>query len=88
MLHQLQNLCTPLRDIEGSTSTPPLILKVPQMEASGWRHTPTALPPEMNPGTHWVRGWVSSRAGVEVLEKKKNLLVLRGLEPGTVQPVP
>jgi hypothetical protein len=34
---------------------------------------------ERAPGTHWMRGWVDLRAGLDDLEKRK-LLILPGLE--------
>jgi hypothetical protein len=44
------------------------------MEVSGQLHAP-----ERAPGTHWIEGWVDSRAGMDDLEKKK-FLTLLGLE--------
>ena len=35
------------------------------MEVGGQRHAPAALPPGKTPGTHWIRGWVGPRAGVD-----------------------
>jgi hypothetical protein len=34
---------------------------------------------ERTPGTHWIGGWVDSRAGLDDMEKRK-LLTLPGLE--------
>jgi hypothetical protein len=39
------------------------------MEMNGHVYTPAALPPEKNPGTYWIGGWVGPRASVEHLEK-------------------
>jgi len=39
------------------------------------------------PGTHGIGGWVGPRNGLDGLEKRRNLLLLPGFEPGTVQPV-
>jgi hypothetical protein len=36
-------------------------------------------PGERGPGTHWIAGWVGSRAGLDDMEKKK-FLTLPGLE--------
>jgi hypothetical protein len=36
-------------------------------------------PEERAPGTHWIRGWVDLRAGLDNLEKRK-FLTLPGLE--------
>jgi hypothetical protein len=36
-------------------------------------------PRKRNPGTHWIRGWVDPRAGLDDLEKRK-LLTLPGLK--------
>jgi hypothetical protein len=39
---------------------------------TGQLHTPAALPPrEETPGTHWIGGWVGTRAGLDDEEKKK-----------------
>jgi hypothetical protein len=37
------------------------------------------IPRERAPGTHWIGGWVDTRAGLENLEKRK-FLTLPGLE--------
>jgi len=38
------------------------------MEVSGQLHAQVALHPrERDPGTHWIGGWVSSRAGLDAL---------------------
>jgi hypothetical protein len=42
----------------------PLILKL------GARRGRSLYPPEMNPGTHCTGGWVGSRGGLDVLQKK------------------
>jgi hypothetical protein len=42
------------------------------MEVSGQLHTPAALPPrERAPGTHWIGGWVSPRAVLDAVVKRK-----------------
>jgi hypothetical protein len=46
---------------------------------SGQLHVPAALPPEKEPGTHWIGGWVGPRASLGNVKKKK-LLTLPGLE--------
>jgi hypothetical protein len=35
----------------------------------GELHTSVALPPEKNPGTHSIGGWVVPRASMDVLDK-------------------
>jgi len=50
---------------------------------SGHLHPQTAVLPQKNPGTHWIGGWVTSRAGLGVLEKI--LLSLPGLKPRFLQ---
>jgi hypothetical protein len=37
-------------------------------------------PREIAPGTHWIEGWVGSRAALYVMEKSK-ILTLLGFEP-------
>jgi hypothetical protein len=40
-----------------------------QIEVSGQLHTPVALPPgERTPGTHWIRGRVGSKSGLDAKE--------------------
>jgi hypothetical protein len=47
------------------------------MEVTGQFHTPSALlPGERAPDTHWIRGWVGPRAGLDDVEKRKFLLLL------------
>jgi hypothetical protein len=42
------------------------------MEVSGQLHAPAALPPrERNPGTHWIGGWVGTRAVLDAVVKRK-----------------
>jgi hypothetical protein len=54
-----------------------------QAELSGQHHVPTALPPEgRDTLTHWGGGWVGSRPSLGVLEKRKNVLLVPGVEPG------
>jgi hypothetical protein len=55
---------------------------------SGQRHAPTALSPgERALDTHWIGGWVRLRAGLDVVEKRKNLAPAGNRTPA-VQPVP
>jgi hypothetical protein len=37
---------------------------------------------ERTPGTHWIGGWVGPRAGLEAVEKRKNLSPCRESNPG------
>jgi hypothetical protein len=46
------------------------------LEVSGQLHDPAALPPAKSSDTHWIGGWVSSRAGLDDVEKKKFLTPL------------
>jgi hypothetical protein len=46
------------------------------MEVSGLLHAPAALPPrESDAGTHWIGGWVGSRAVLDAVVKRKNYIV-------------
>jgi len=38
-----------------------------QIEVSGQLHAPATLPKRTSPSTHWIGGWVSHNAGLEVL---------------------
>jgi len=42
------------------------------MELSGQLHVPAALPLGEIPGYHWIGGWVGLRAGLDVVDKRKN----------------
>jgi hypothetical protein len=59
------------------------------MEVSGQLHAPAALPPERDPGTHWIGGWVGPRAVLDAVVKKKIPGPRRESNPTTllVQPV-
>jgi hypothetical protein len=46
------------------------------MEVNGQLHATAALPPRKSPGTHWIGGWVSPRAGLDTVEKRKILPML------------
>jgi hypothetical protein len=51
------------------------------MEVSGQLHAPVALPPrERVPGANWIGGWVSPRAGLDVVEDRE-ILPLSAIEP-------
>jgi hypothetical protein len=55
---------------------------------SGQLHAPAALPPGKEPpGTHWIRGWVDPRAGLDDVEKRKFLTLPGPLDLSAVQPV-
>jgi hypothetical protein len=56
------------------------------MEVSGQLHAPAALSSEMEPGIHFIWGWVDPRACLDVVEKEK-FLALTGFELLMVQPV-
>jgi hypothetical protein len=57
------------------------------MEVSGQLHTPAALPSRGRaPDTHWIGGWVGTRASLDTVTRKIPSL-LAGLEPPIIQPV-
>jgi len=41
------------------------------LEVSGQFHALATLPPEKSPSNHWLGGWVGSRAGLDVLGRRK-----------------
>jgi hypothetical protein len=44
------------------------------MEVSGKLYDPSILHPgEKPPGTHWIRGWVDFRAGLDAVAKRKKI---------------
>jgi hypothetical protein len=50
---------------------------------SGRRHAPAALYSwERTPGTHWIGGWVSLRAGLDTQARVKILCLCWGSNPG------
>jgi hypothetical protein len=51
------------------------------MEVSGQLHTSAALPPGNSPGAHWTGGWVDPRASLDIMKKRK-VLLLWDLKPG------
>jgi hypothetical protein len=52
------------------------------MEVSGQFHAPAALPSgKQDPGTHWTRGCVGPRTGLDAMEKGKTSSHYRGIEP-------
>jgi hypothetical protein len=60
------------------------------MEVSGQFHAPAALlPKEGAPGTHWIGGWVGSRAVLDAVVKRKIRSPRRESTPSTriIQPV-
>ena len=54
-------------------------------EVSGYFHVSAALPPGTNPDISVMEGRVGPRTGVDVLDKRKNLLFPPGFETRTVQ---
>jgi hypothetical protein len=57
------------------------------MEVNDQRHALRCFTPgEIATGTHLIGGWVDTRAGLEVVQKRK-VLLLNGLEPPAVQSV-
>jgi hypothetical protein len=59
------------------------------MEVSGQLHAPATLPPEKEPVTHWIGGWVGLRAVLDGVVKRKIPSPRRESNPRTpiVQPV-
>jgi hypothetical protein len=59
------------------------------MEVSGQLHAPAALPQGKSPGTHWIGGWVGSRAILDAVVKRKISSSRRESNPRTpiVKPV-
>jgi hypothetical protein len=52
------------------------------MEVSGQLHSPAYLPPgEITHRTHWIRGWVGPKTGLDAVEKRE-ILHCRVLNPG------
>jgi hypothetical protein len=52
------------------------------MEVIGQLHDPDALPLGKEPrSTHWIRGWVGPRVGLDAVEKRK-ILHCRESNPG------
>jgi hypothetical protein len=46
------------------------------MEVSGQLHVPVALPPGKGaPVTHWIGGWVGSRADLDAMAKRKSPII-------------
>jgi hypothetical protein len=37
---------------------------------------------ERAPGSHWIGGWIGPRAGLEAVEKGKNISTFPRIEPG------
>ena len=54
------------------------------MGVGGQRHAPAALPPGKGHGTHYIKGWVGPRAGLDGCGKSHPP---PGFDPRTVQPV-
>jgi hypothetical protein len=44
-------------------------------------------PSERVPDTHWIGGWVGSKANLDAVVKRKICKPLQGLEPPIIQPV-
>jgi hypothetical protein len=47
----------------------------------GELHAPADIPGEIFHGIHWIGSWMGHRAGIDDVEKRKNLLLLPGIEP-------
>jgi len=53
------------------------------MEVSGLLHGPAALPPRKKPpAPHWIGGWVSFRAVLDAVEKRKKPCICQESKPG------
>jgi hypothetical protein len=60
------------------------------MVVSGQLHTPAALSPGKEPnGIHWIGDWVGARAGLDIMEMKRNPFPSEELnrDSSVVQPV-
>jgi hypothetical protein len=53
------------------------------MEMRNQRHAPAALPADKRPGTHFIRGWVGPRVGVDMCGKSR---LYRDSIPGPSSP--
>jgi len=52
------------------------------MEMSGQRYAlATLLPGKESPFTHWIEGWVGSRASLDMVVIRKNPFPLLGIKP-------
>ena len=61
----------PMKVYRGSRSIAPLILNSSIILRSVVNFTPRPLyPRKNNAGTHWIGGWISFRAGLEILKRK------------------
>jgi len=58
------------------------------MEVGGQLHTPAAHPPLVRAlGTHWTRGFVGPKAGLNAVARRKiSSLPLSGIEPKSFRP--
>jgi hypothetical protein len=52
---------------------------------NGQLHAPAALSPVKKTGTHWVEGWVGSRADLDNVEKILDPTGTRNSDPSVVQ---
>jgi hypothetical protein len=50
------------------------------MEVSGQLHAPAAFSPGKAPDTHWIGGWVSPRAVMDAVVKRKISYFEKSLE--------
>jgi hypothetical protein len=67
-------------------TAPPYSRPQHYMGVNGQCHAPAALYPRKRaPGTHCTRGWVGSRAGLDMKVRGKILLPLPGIEPRSVR---
>jgi len=67
----------------GSGNTTPRILHLGTcMELSGQSHAPAALTPRKVLGTHWTWYWMSPKAGLHAVEKRKIPCLCRESNPG------
>jgi hypothetical protein len=56
------------------------------MEVSGQLHVSASLPQGKSPGTHWIGGWVSPRAVLDAVVKRKIPISYRDSNPPIMQP--
>jgi hypothetical protein len=58
------------------------------LEESGQLHAIAALPPgEIAPDTDWIEGWLGTRAGLDVVERRKSCTYRdSNSDPSAIQP--
>jgi hypothetical protein len=71
-----------MKEYEGSGGIAPPFLTSALDWVSGQIHASAAAPPgDTAPDTHWIGGWVDSRAGLGFMEMSKICLLVPRIEP-------